>query len=142
MKKAKQPVPRHEPLVGLVRAGVQIQNLNQALERRHGLSLVQWCVLTRLIDMPATSARKLASAVGIHPSTLTASLGRLQRKGYLFSGRDPRDGRKKVLGATRAGKEAADALAAELSKLQTDPALALALGRLEDFLLSSMRLIK
>ena len=126
-------------MAGLVHLGVKIQNLNQSLERRHGLSLVQWGVLRSLIDMPATSARKLAAMVRIHPSTLTQSLGRLQKKGFLFASPDPRDARKKMLVATREGKDAVDALTREFSQLKQSSALQSALSTIDDFLEDCLR---
>lgn len=131
--------PDAPDLADLVHLGVKIQNLNQTLERRYGLSLVQWSVLRSLIDMPATSARKLAGIVQIHPSTLTQSLGRLQRKGYLFASTDPRDARKKMLVATREGKDAVDVLTLELCKLERDKTLGAAMGVIDGFLADCLR---
>ncbi len=91
--------------------------------------------------MPATSARKLASMVRIHPSTLTQSLGRLQRKGYLFASPDARDARKKMLVATREGKDAVDRLTLELCKLERDKKLGAAMDVLDDFLADCLRIM-
>lgn len=85
--------------------GVSIQQLNRKIERRSGLSLVQWCLLKRLIHMPAVSAQALARTVVLHPSTLTQSLKRLEKRKLIFVTEDPKDSRKKVISITRTGKE-------------------------------------
>lgn len=55
--------------------------------------------------MPAVSAHALAKAVGIHPSSLTQTLKRLERKKYIFVIGDPQDTRKKIISITRSGKD-------------------------------------
>lgn len=90
----------------LFHIGISIHQLNKESERRSGLSLVQWCLLRHLIDMPAASAHALAKTVGVHPSTLTQTLKRLERKKYIFITEDPKDSRKKLISITRAGKDA------------------------------------
>ncbi len=93
-------------LFSLFRIGVSIQHLNKKSERKVGLSLVQWCLLEQLIDMPGTSAYALAKSVGVHPSTLTQTLKRLEKKGHVFLTEDPRDSRKKLISLTKIGKQA------------------------------------
>lgn len=88
----------------LFQIGVSLHQLNKRLEKHLGLSLVQWCLLKKLIDMPAVSALSLANAVGVHPSTLTQTLKRLERKKYIFVMRDLVDSRKKLISITRSGK--------------------------------------
>ncbi|MGE4108208.1 MAG: MarR family winged helix-turn-helix transcriptional regulator [Bacteriovoracia bacterium] len=82
-----------------------IHQFNKASEQRLGISLVQWCLLRNLIDMPSATAQALAAAAGVHPSTLTQTLKRLARKGFVFITEDPRDSRKRLVSITRAGKE-------------------------------------
>lgn len=94
--------------ISLFHIGVAIHQLNKHSEKYLGLSLVQWCLLKHLIDMPAVSAHVLAKAVGIHPSSLTQTLKRLARKKYIFIIGDPQDTRKKIISITRAGKEILD----------------------------------
>lgn len=103
--------PQDAQISRLVRLGVALQNLNRAAEARLGLSLVQFHLLSTLRDMPGCSPQRLADAAGLHPSTLTQSLKRLQRKDALFVGVDPRDSRKKILSLTRTGRDLADAFA-------------------------------
>jgi len=98
---------RHEQaLTSLVEIGAALQRLNRSFERRLGLSIVQWCVLYRLLDLPAASAQSLARAVGVSPGTLTQSLRRLQRKGLVYVASDPTDARRKSIAATREGRDA------------------------------------
>lgn len=96
------------------------------IERQSGLSLVQWCLLKQLIDMPAAPAHSLARAVGVHPSTLTQTLKRLERRKYMFITEDPKDSRKKLISMTRIGMDALEtangpmkALSDNLSELAT-----------------------
>ena len=92
------------PFFSLFHIGISIHQLNKRSEKQLGLSLVQWCLLKTLIDMPATSAQSLSAAVGVHPSTLTQTLKRLERKEYIFITEDPTDSRKKLISITRSGK--------------------------------------
>ncbi|GIL16820.1 MAG: hypothetical protein BroJett040_05710 [Oligoflexia bacterium] len=94
--------------ISLFHIGIAIHHFNKHSERYLGLSLVQWCLLKHLIDMPAVSAHALAKAVGIHPSSLTQTLKRLERKKYIFIIGDPQDTRKKVISITRSGKDILD----------------------------------
>ncbi|MEK6704264.1 MAG: MarR family transcriptional regulator [Bdellovibrionota bacterium] len=89
----------------LVKMSLVFHNLNKEAEARFGLSLVQYHLLVTLRDMPGCSQQKLADAAGMHPSTLTQSLKRLQRKRAVFVGEDPKDSRKKILSMTRSGRE-------------------------------------
>ncbi|MBL7668972.1 MAG: MarR family transcriptional regulator [Bdellovibrionaceae bacterium] len=91
--------------VSLFHIGVAIHHFNKYSERYLGLSLVQWCLLKQLINMPAVSAHTLALAVGIHPSSLTQTLKRLERKKYVVIMNDPQDTRKKIISISRLGKD-------------------------------------
>jgi DNA-binding MarR family transcriptional regulator len=94
--------------ISLFHIGIAIHQLNKRAEKSLGLSLVQWCLLKCLVDMPASSAHALSSAVGVHPSTLTQTLKRLERKQFIFIMEDPKDCRKKLISITRLGKAALD----------------------------------
>ena len=89
----------------LVRLSLAFHNLNKAAEGKFGLSLVQYYLLVTLRDMPGCSPQKLAKAISVHPSTLTQSFKRLQKKEALFVGQDPKDARKKILSMTRTGNQ-------------------------------------
>jgi DNA-binding MarR family transcriptional regulator len=91
------------PLQIAFQLGMEIERLSARMEQKASISLAQWSVLIRLKDLPACSAQDLAQAVGVHPSTLTQSLKRLEKKGYVFVGKDPKDSRKKILSLTRSG---------------------------------------
>ncbi len=89
----------------LVRMSLAFHNLNKTAESKLGLSLVQYHLLLALRDLPGCSPQVLADAAGMHPSTLTQSLKRLQRKEAVFVADDPKDSRKKILSLTRKGHE-------------------------------------
>lgn len=105
------------PLISLFQVGNTIHQLNKQTEKKLGLSLVQWCVLKKLIDMPASAAASLAKAVDVHPSTLTQTLRRLERKKYIFIMEDPKDSRKKLISITRNGKEKYDNASLQINRL-------------------------
>lgn len=105
------------PLFSLFHTGVAIQQFNRRTEKRLGLSLVQWCLLKQLINMPAVSAHLLAKAVGVHPSTLTQTLKRLEKKEYVFIVEDPKDSRKKLVSITRSGKSVLESTTIRMSAL-------------------------
>ena len=91
-------------LLELFKLGLEIHRRNKDLERKCGLSIVQFCLLKHLVEMPGISAQVLAETVGVHSSTLTQTLRRLRKKGYLFIDEDPIDSRKKIISITREGK--------------------------------------
>ena len=87
----------------LVKVNMAFHNLNKSAEGKLGLSLVQYYFLVTLRDMPGCSPQRLATAIGMHPSTMSQSLKRLVKKEAVFVGDDPKDARKKILCMTRAG---------------------------------------
>lgn len=94
------------PLQLLFKFGNLIHNLNKKTEKEIGISFAQWSVLKQLIDMPGTSAFNLAQSVGVHPSTLSQTLKRLEKKNFLHLIEDPKDSRKKLISITKVGKTA------------------------------------
>jgi DNA-binding MarR family transcriptional regulator len=84
---------------------MEIERMGQRMQEKCGISLAQWSVLIRLKDLPAVTAQELAAAVGVHPSTLTQALKRLEKKNFIFVGKDPKDSRKKILSLTRQGAD-------------------------------------
>jgi len=102
-------------LISLFQIGIAIHQLNRRSEKYMGLSLVQWCLLKHLIDMPAVPAHSLAKVVGVHPSTLTQTLKRLEKKKYIFIIGDPKDTRKKLISITRLGKEILDSTSEKMT---------------------------
>jgi DNA-binding MarR family transcriptional regulator len=91
-------------LLKISRLNLLIHNLNKRCEQKHGISLVQWCVLKHLIDLPGTSAHHLSNSIGVHRSTLTPTLKRLEKKEFIFINKNHQDARKKVIAITRLGK--------------------------------------
>lgn len=91
-----------EKLVGL---SVDLHRLNAGAQRHHDLSIVQWLVLKKILDQPGLSAKTLAEISGIHPSTLTPTLGRLEAMGLIFIQERSSDLRRKLLLATWKGLE-------------------------------------
>lgn len=106
-----------ETIARLVRLSLAFHHLNKTAESRFGLSLVQYQLLQVLRDMPGCSPMHLAEASGLHASTLTQSLKRLERKRLLFAEEDPRDSRKKILGITRKGHLAIERFRAAAGEL-------------------------
>ncbi len=93
----------------LVNMSLAFHNLNKTAEVQLGLSLVQFHLLACIKDLPASSPQEIAKLAGIHPSSLTQSMKRLEKRGLLYIGEDPRDSRKKILSLTLKGKSALDA---------------------------------
>ncbi|MBS1985193.1 MAG: MarR family transcriptional regulator [Bdellovibrionales bacterium] len=93
-----------DPLRSLIQVGILIQQFNKDAESLLEISLVQWYLLTRLRDLPGTSASKLARSVGVNPSTLTQSIKRLERKGYIHTTWDGQDSRRKCISLTSTGQ--------------------------------------
>ncbi|HYX37605.1 MAG TPA: MarR family transcriptional regulator [Oligoflexus sp.] len=81
----------------LVRLSVELHNLNAQAQRHHELSLVQWLVLRKILASPGISASSLALLSGIHPSTLTPTLQRLEGSEWIFMLERPSDLRQKML---------------------------------------------
>lgn len=98
-----EPGQRENALLSLFRISNVVSLLNKRAEVRFGLSLTQWALLRELRDRPGCSPLALAEALRVAPGSLTQSLKRLARKGYLHIGDDPRDTRRKILALTRAG---------------------------------------
>ncbi len=101
----------------LVRMSLAFHNLNKTAEANLGLSLVQFHLLTIVKDMPACSPQKLAEAAGMHPSSLTQSLKRLQKKDVVFVAEDPKDSRKKIVSMTRQGMEHLDRFSSGIEEI-------------------------
>lgn len=87
----------------LVRLSVELHNLNAQAQRHHELSLVQWLVLRKILASPAISASSLALLSGIHPSTLTPTLQRLENAEWIYMLERPSDLRQKMLIVSQKG---------------------------------------
>lgn len=67
------------------------------------LSAHQASVLDHLDEIEATDLRTLATHMGVTDSTMSLTVNRLVRQGYVSRNRDPRDARRVNLLLTRAG---------------------------------------
>ena len=81
----------------LVQSNLHFYHLNRSAEALLNLSLVQYHLLAQIRDRPGCSPQEIAHLAGIHPSSLTQSLKRLQRRKMIFIEEDPRDSRKKLI---------------------------------------------
>lgn len=108
MLKSKDVTSFQHPLLILTHFSLSLHNFNKFCERDHGVSLVQWSALKCLIDLPGTSAHELANAAGIHRSTLTPTLKRLEKKNFIYIDKNHQDARRKIISITRLGKEKLD----------------------------------
>lgn len=86
-----------------MRLSVELHNLNAQAQRHQDLSLVQWLVLRKILASPGISASSLALLSGIHPSTLTPTLQRLEAAEWILIFERPSDLRQKMLIVSQKG---------------------------------------
>jgi MarR family transcriptional regulator, organic hydroperoxide resistance regulator len=105
---ARAPVP---PLGEALEFMRLLWAIDHGLQRRSkrmaaalGVTGPQRLVVRIVGRFPAISAGQLAHILHLHPSTLTGILRRLERRGLLTRRKDPRDGRRAVLGLSAAGR--------------------------------------
>lgn len=72
-------------------------------ETRRVLSTHQASILDHLDDVEPTTLMDLARHMGVTPSTMSISMDRLVRQGYVLRQRDPRDRRRLNMRLTAAG---------------------------------------
>ncbi len=72
------------------------------------ISAHQASILDHLDEIEPTGLNELAKHMGVTPSTMSLTVDRLARDGYLKRGPDPRDGRRVALRITRAGVKLRD----------------------------------
>lgn len=116
----------------LSEVGVSVFQLNKKTERALGMSLVQWCLLRQLVDLSGISALALSKKIGVHPSTLTQALKRLEKKGWISVCDDPLDSRRRLIALTRNGFDQMNQVSRAVTKLATcfdDARAELALSR-------------
>jgi DNA-binding MarR family transcriptional regulator len=103
-------------------------------QTQHLLSRHQASVLDHLDDVDAITLNGLARHMGVTPATMSLTIDRLERKGYVARGRDATDGRRVLVRLTSAGvrvKEASsvldpplvEAMMARLSDAQREAAI-------------------
>jgi DNA-binding MarR family transcriptional regulator len=78
---------------------------SKRMARELGVTGPQRLVIRVLGRAPHMTASDLASTLGIHPSTLTGILGRLEKQGMLVRRADPDDRRRSRFQLTRRGKQ-------------------------------------
>jgi len=96
----------------LARASHQASSEFHALAKEHGVSLVEWRVLSYLSDGPA-SIGELAAVTLLQQPTLTKVVDRMQRDGLVDRRPEPTDGRRVRVSVTPRGR----ALVADLIPL-------------------------
>ncbi|MBK7861804.1 MAG: MarR family transcriptional regulator [Archangiaceae bacterium] len=74
------------------------------MEREKGVTAPQRFVLRLLGRFPSVTASQLASALDVHPSTITGILKRLERRKLVTRRRDPHDRRRTFLALTARGR--------------------------------------
>lgn len=127
------------PIFKLLTISTSIHNLNKKFEKKFGLSIVQWGVLLQLIEHPCISAHTLSKIVGVHPSSLTQTLKRLERKQLVFISDDPLDSRRKVISITKNGHLLVSQLNIELKPwIESLKNETISFEKINNFLLSSL----
>src|SRR5947209_1311267 len=72
------------------------------------ISAHQASILDHLDEIEPTGLNDLARHMGVTPSTMSITVDRLARDGYVKRGPDPRDGRRVALRITKAGARLRD----------------------------------
>jgi DNA-binding MarR family transcriptional regulator len=75
-------------------------------------------LLASLADEGETSQAELSRRTGIDPSDVVAALNELSANGFVTRTRDPADGRRNVVGLTRAGRGELGRLDAVVAEIQ------------------------
>lgn len=86
-------------------AGHALQAMSRRMERTLGVSGPQRLVLREVARQPGIAPGELAGVLGIHPSTVTGLVDRLEQLDYVVRLRDEDDRRSVRLSATDAGRE-------------------------------------
>jgi len=100
-----------DPSVGDVAAALQMgiglcQRRLRQVQPEGGLTLPEASVLKRLAQEGPTTVTALAKAEQISVQSVGATLGALETRGLLERRPDPGDGRRAILSATEAGRQA------------------------------------
>lgn len=80
-----------------------LEKLSSRMEKRLGVTAQQRLILRCIGKYPGMTAGQLAQLLHVDPGTVSASLNRLEAKGLVERGRDPRDKRRASLGLTSRG---------------------------------------
>jgi len=108
MPRVDLPVPALGPALEFMSAlwalDHALQRRSKWMARRQGVTAPQRLALRLVGCMPDVSAGHLASALKVHPSTLTGVLRRLERRGFLRRRSDRADRRRVRLELTARGR--------------------------------------
>lgn len=81
-----------------------LQRRSKSMEVALGITGPQRLVIRIIGRFPSVHAKQLAETLHLHPSSLTALLKRLERRGLIRRRHDARDRRRLLLGLTRQGR--------------------------------------
>lgn len=84
----------------------------------HGVTPVQFAILSALIDGPGEDQVTLAAKVAFDPATFGSVIGRLEARGWVRREADAGDRRRKLLWITPEGEQAAIAMRRPVAKVQ------------------------
>lgn len=111
----------------LIALSVDLHNLNAGVQKNYQISIVQWLVLKKIIDNPGISAGGLADNSGVHPSTLTPTINRLEALGHIYILERPSDLRRKFIVGSWSGfdicAKSEQIFEKILGSIQSDPAI-------------------
>ncbi len=82
-----------------------LERISKSMERALGVTAQQRMIVRCVGKYPGIVAGHLAAQLHLDPGTVSAALGRLERKGLLKRRRDDRDRRRVTLGLTPAGRK-------------------------------------
>jgi DNA-binding MarR family transcriptional regulator len=81
-----------------------LQVRSRRMMRTLGVTAPQRVVMRVIGRTPGIGPREIATTLGLHPSTLTGVLSRLERDGLIDRRADPADGRRSRIWLTRSGR--------------------------------------
>jgi DNA-binding MarR family transcriptional regulator len=81
-----------------------LHRVSRRMEQELGITGPQRFVLRLLGRFPGMTAGQLADALGVHPSTITGIVKRLQQRRLVVRRVDPRDRRRSFLALTETGR--------------------------------------
>ncbi len=111
-----------------------LESRSKLMRKTLGITGPQRLALRVLGRHPDITATELASALHLHPSTISGVLSRLQQQGFISRGSARGDGRRAVLRLTAKGRQID-----ELSAGTVEAAVRSVLGRLPDAKVAAAR---
>jgi DNA-binding MarR family transcriptional regulator len=104
-----RPLERNARVVpAVIGAAHRITRRIELTSREHGLDAAETLVLAALLHEPACPSWMLRRRLGLHRSTLSSIIDRLERDGRVFRSRNSVDGRRFEIDLTTTGRMAAD----------------------------------